>query len=42
MVEEEPEPSKGRLLVLQYSEGRLTLVAEKETKGGVYQVGGEG
>ena len=35
---EEVEPSRGRILVLKAHEGRLTLVAEKETKGAVYNL----
>ena len=35
---EEVEPSRGRILVLKAEEGRLTLVAEKETKGAVYNL----
>ncbi|GAX83262.1 hypothetical protein CEUSTIGMA_g10688.t1 [Chlamydomonas eustigma] len=37
---EDPEPSKGRLLVLQYhaEERRLSLVTERDVKGAVYQV----
>ena len=40
-VRPESEPSKGRILVLQYTaeDRRLTLVTEREVKGAVYQVG---
>uniref|UniRef100_A0A7S0WJG8 DNA damage-binding protein 1 n=1 Tax=Chlamydomonas leiostraca TaxID=1034604 RepID=A0A7S0WJG8_9CHLO len=35
---EEPEPTKGRLLVLAYEEGRLSVVAEREVRGAAYEV----
>lgn len=37
---DEPEPNKGRIVVLQYSgeERQLTVVTEREVKGAVYQV----
>jgi len=35
---EETEPRCGRLIVFSWSEGRLTQIAEKETKGGVFQI----
>ncbi|KAI5441963.1 hypothetical protein KIW84_011140 [Lathyrus oleraceus] len=34
--EEENEPTKGRILVFSVEEGKLQLIAEKETKGDVY------
>jgi len=34
----ESEPTKGRLLVLRYFEGKLSLVAEREVKGAPYEV----
>lgn len=41
MRPEDSEPTKGRILVLQYTaeDRRLTLVTEREVKGAVYQVG---
>ncbi|KAJ0589426.1 DNA damage-binding protein 1 [Helianthus annuus] len=36
--EEENEPSKGRILVFMVEDGKLQLVAEKETKGAVYSL----
>lgn len=35
---EESEPSKGRVLVFQVSDGKLTLTTEREVKGAVYNV----
>ncbi|PIK43597.1 putative DNA damage-binding protein 1 [Apostichopus japonicus] len=35
---EEPEPKQGRLYVLQYADGKLTEVAEKEIKGAPYSI----
>ncbi|KAJ7544909.1 hypothetical protein O6H91_09G098400 [Diphasiastrum complanatum] len=35
---EENEPSKGRILVFAVEDGKLQLVAEKETKGAVYNL----
>ncbi|MEW5313036.1 MAG: hypothetical protein WDW38_004630 [Sanguina aurantia] len=35
---QEVEPSKGRILVLSYSAGQVTLVCEKEVRGAVYNV----
>lgn len=36
VLPEENEPTKGRILVFSVEEGKLQLVAEKETKGAVY------
>eukprot|EP00252_Welwitschia_mirabilis_P019638 TRINITY_DN4603_c0_g1_i1.p1 TRINITY_DN4603_c0_g1~~TRINITY_DN4603_c0_g1_i1.p1 ORF type:complete len:1092 (+),score=216.35 TRINITY_DN4603_c0_g1_i1:257-3532(+) len=39
VLQDENEPNKGRILVFQVDEGcRLSLVAEKETKGAVYNL----
>jgi len=35
---EESEPTKGRLLVFQVTDGKLSLVTEREVKGAVYNV----
>lgn len=35
---EEVEPKVGRLVIFTWADGKLTQVAEKETKGGVWQV----
>ena len=35
---EEVEPTRGRILVLVVRDGRLSLVAEKEVKGAVYNL----
>uniref|UniRef100_A0A7S3QK85 DNA damage-binding protein 1 n=1 Tax=Dunaliella tertiolecta TaxID=3047 RepID=A0A7S3QK85_DUNTE len=35
---DEPEPTKGRIMVLLYDDNKLRLVAEKEVRGSVYQV----
>ncbi|WJX53394.1 DNA damage-binding protein 1a [Trifolium repens] len=36
VLPEENEPTKGRILVFSVEEGKLQLIAEKETKGAVY------
>ncbi|KAL1805820.1 hypothetical protein ACET3Z_028888 [Daucus carota] len=38
VMPEENEPSKGRILVFLVEDGKLQLVAEKETKGAVYSL----
>ncbi|KAJ3679366.1 hypothetical protein LUZ60_017377 [Juncus effusus] len=38
VLPEENEPTKGRILVFTVEEGKLTLLAEKETKGAVYSL----
>ncbi|KAL0699191.1 hypothetical protein Bca4012_055313 [Brassica carinata] len=38
VLPEENEPTKGRILVFVVEEGKLQLVAEKETKGSVYSL----
>ncbi|XP_010537808.1 PREDICTED: DNA damage-binding protein 1a [Tarenaya hassleriana] len=38
VLPEENEPTKGRILVFVVEEGRLQLIAEKETKGAVYSL----
>ncbi|KAL4189515.1 hypothetical protein AMTRI_Chr08g165760 [Amborella trichopoda] len=38
VLPEENEPSKGRILVFVVEDGKLMLVAEKETKGAVYSL----
>ncbi|KAG8438196.1 hypothetical protein GDO86_008764 [Hymenochirus boettgeri] len=35
---DEPEPKQGRIVVFQYSDGKLQTVAEKEVKGAVYSM----
>ena len=35
---EEPEPTRGRILVFRAEDGKLQLVAEKEVKGAVYNL----
>lgn len=35
---DEPEPTKGRILMLAVTDGRLSLVAEAQTKGAVYSL----
>ncbi|XP_078433681.1 DNA damage-binding protein 1a-like [Wolffia australiana] len=38
VLPEEPEPNKGRILVFAVEEGKLQLIAEKETKGAVFSL----
>ncbi|XP_051128213.1 DNA damage-binding protein 1-like [Andrographis paniculata] len=38
VVPEETEPTKGRILIFAAGDGRLKLIAEKETKGTVYSL----
>ncbi|KAK1280307.1 DNA damage-binding protein 1 [Acorus gramineus] len=38
VLPEENEPSKGRILVFMVEDGKLQLIAEKETKGAVYSL----
>ncbi|KAL5731679.1 DNA damage-binding protein 1a [Ranunculus cassubicifolius] len=38
VLAEESEPSKGRILVFMVEDGKLQLIAEKETKGAVYSL----
>ncbi|VVB07861.1 unnamed protein product [Arabis nemorensis] len=38
VIPEENEPTKGRILVFVVEDGRLQLIAEKETKGAVYSL----
>ncbi|KAF9588985.1 hypothetical protein IFM89_017664 [Coptis chinensis] len=38
VLQEESEPSKGRILVFAVEDGKLQLIAEKETKGAVYSL----
>ena len=38
MNPEDSEPKQGRLILFQWSEGKLQVVAEKEVKGAVYSL----
>lgn len=38
VLPEESEPSKGRILIFMVEDGKLQLIAEKETKGAVYSL----
>lgn len=35
---EEPEPKTGRIIIFKYADNKVTIVAEKEVKGGVYSL----